>query len=308
METLESLFDHDRALVMGVGGCGDIVSTIPTARLLELHGVEVLLGGVAWERVVVDPNAGPRHFDEIENISRLNDAVALANGETRTADGIEFAETNVARHYGDEVVLIDLAGGAEGVTEGLEDACHELAIDVIVGTDAGGDVLAKGDEAGIKSPLTDAIMLRALASAELPTVLGVYGYGSDGELTLSEIDAGIARAAQRDGLLGAWGLTPRTVRELESLVEVVTTEASRLPLEAARGQLGETAIRDGARSVKLTPGSTVTYYLDPQTVAASSALHDAVRGTRSFEAAHEALTEDGFDTELTLERKLLRDR
>ena len=60
METLEACFSADRALVFGAGCCGDVVSGIPTARLLELHGVDVILGGVAWERVVVDPRPGPR--------------------------------------------------------------------------------------------------------------------------------------------------------------------------------------------------------------------------------------------------------
>lgn len=307
MDTLEALFDKDRALVFGVGGCGDIVSTIPTARLLESHGVEVIYGGVAWERVVVDPQPGPRHFDEIENIDRLNDTVALATKETRTLDGIEFAETNVARHYEEEVVLIDIDSGARGVADGLDNACDQLDIDLVVGTDAGGDVLAAGDEPGIKSPLTDAIMLAALSSVETDACLGMYGYGSDGELTLDEITEGIARAAQQDGLLGAWGLTPKIVDELETLVELVTTEASRLPLEVARGKLGEAVIRDGARSVELTPASTVTFYLNPEAVAATSDLDNCVRETTSFDAAQQALTDAGYDTELDLERKLAND-
>lgn len=308
METLEALFDKDRALVFGVGGCGDIVSTIPTARLLESHGVDVILGGVAWERVVVDPQPGPRRFDDITGIEQLNDAIALATGDTQTHDGIEFAETLVARHYGEDVILIDIGGGAQGVATGLDDACDQLDIDLVVGTDAGGDVLAAGDEHGIKSPLTDAVMLATLSTLETDACLGMYGYGSDGELTLDEITNGIARAARQDGLLGAWGLTPRIVAELETLVEVVTTEASRLPLEVARGRLGEAVIRDGARSVELTPASTVTFYLDPEAVAATSDLDDCVRGTTSFDAAHRALTDAGYDTELDLERKLASDK
>jgi len=307
MDTLEALFETDCALVVGVGGCGDVVSAVPTARLLESHGVDVILGGVAWERVVVDPQPGPRHFGDIEGIDRLNDAVALASAETRTHDGVEFAETHVARHYGEDVALVDLGGGARGVADGLDDACDRLGVDLLVGTDAGGDVLAAGDEPGIESPLTDAVMLSALSSVETDACLGMYGYGSDGELALEEVTDGIARAARRDGLLGAWGLTPRVVDELETLVEVVTTEASRLPLEVARGRLGEAVIRDGARSVELTPASMVTFYLDPGAVAATSTLADCVRETTSFDAAQEALAGAGYETELDLERDLAED-
>ena len=304
MDTLEECFEADRALVFGAGCCGDVVSAVPTARLLEAHGVEAVLGGVAWERVVVDPRPGPRHFDEIEGIERLNDAVALASAETRTHDGVEFAETHVARYYDEPVALIDLAGGAAGVARGLDDACQRLGADLVVGTDAGGDVLAAGDEPGIKSPLTDALMLAALSSVETDAALGVFGYGSDGELTPDEVGDGIARAARRGGLLGAWGLTPRVVEELEGLLEDVTTEASRLPVRAARGQVGDVPIRDGARVVEVTPASTVTFYLDPEAVAATSDLDEHVRGTESFEDAQAGLNRAGYETELDLEREL----
>lgn len=304
MESIEDAFAASRALVFGVGGCGDIVSTIPTARFLEAHGVGVILGGVAWERVVVDPQPGPRHFDEIENIERLNETVAFANKDTRTDDGIEFAETNVARHYDEEVILIDIGGGARGVAAGLNDACDQLDIELVVGTDAGGDVLAAGDEPGIKSPLTDAVMLSTLTHLDVDACLGMYGYGSDGELTLDEITDGITRAADHNGLLGAWGLTPRVVEELTDLLEVVTTEASRLPVNVARGKLGEAVIRDGARSVELTPASTVTFYLDPTAVAATSDLDDYVSDTKDFDAAQAALSDAGYETELDLERRL----
>ena len=304
MKTIETAFDSTRALVFGVGGCGDIVSTIPTARFLESHGIDVILGGVAWERVVVDPQPGPRHFDEIENIERLNETIALANENTRTDDGIEFAETNVARHYDEEVILIDIGGGARGVAAGLNDACDQLDIDLVVGTDAGGDVLAAGDEPGIKSPLTDAVMLSTLTHLDVDACLGMYGYGSDGELTLDEITNGIARAADHEGLLGAWGLTPNIVDELTDLLEAVTTEASRLPVEVARGKRGEAVIRDGARSVELRPASTVTFYLDPNAIAATSALDNYVTDTTSFEAAQNALSDAGYETELDLEQRL----
>lgn len=304
MDTIEDCFGADRALVFGAGCCGDVVSAVPTARLLERHGVAVLLGGVAWERVVVDPRPGPRSFDEIDGIERLNDAVALASGETRTHDGVEFAETHVARHYGEEVALIDVGGGAAGVARGIDDACERLDVDLVVGTDAGGDVLAAGDEPGIASPLTDALMLAALSSLETEACLGVFGYGSDGELTLPEVGDGIARAARRGGLLGAWGLTPRIVEELEGLLEVVTTEASRLPVHAARGEVGEVPIRGGDRTVELTPASTVTFYLDPEAVAGTSDLHRHVRGTESFDAAQAALNEAGYETELDVERRI----
>jgi hypothetical protein len=307
METLESAFDATRALVFGGGGGGDVVGAVPTARLLERHGVDVLLGGIPWERFVVDPTVGPRSFDELTHVERVNDVVALATGETRTHDGVEFAETRVARHYDEEVALVDVSGGVAGLAEGLDDACRRLDVDLVVGTDSGGDVLAAGDEDGLRSPLIDAIVLAALTRVDVDACLGVFGYGSDGELTPAEIDDGIARAARRDGYLGAWGLTPRVVDELDDLLAEVTTEASRLPVEAARGALGGTEIRNGTRTVPLSPASAVTFYLAPSAVAATSGLASHVQASESLDAAHESLRRAGYETELDYERRQRRD-
>jgi hypothetical protein len=101
------------------------------------------------------------------------------------------------------------------------------------------------------------------------------------------------------------GADPRIVDELTDLLEIVTTEASRLPVEVARGKLGEAVIRDGARSVELTPVSTVTFYLDPDGVGATSDLDEYVTDTGSFEAAQDALAHAGYETELNLERRLV---
>ncbi|MFB6122445.1 MAG: DUF1152 domain-containing protein [Haloferacaceae archaeon] len=307
MDTLESAFDATRALVFGGGGGGDVVGAVPTARLLERHGVDVLLGGVPWERFVVDPTVGPRSFDEVTSLDRINDTVALATGETRTRDGVEFAETRVARHYDEDVALVDVSGGAAGLAAGLSDACRRLDVDLVVATDSGGDVLAAGDEDGLRSPLVDAVVLAALTDLDADACLGVFGHGSDGELTPAEVDDGVARAARRDGFLGAWGLTPTVVAELDDLLAEVTTEASRLPVEAARGARGETAIRDGERTVSLSPSSAVTFYLDPAAVAATSGIASHVQGTESLDAAHEALSRAGYETELDYERRRRRE-
>lgn len=308
MESIEDALSHDRALVYGIGGGGDVVGAVPTARFLEAHGVETVVGGLTWERFEYDPEPGPRSFDELRSIEVVSDAVALGDADTETTDGIRLAESEVAAHYGERVALVDPSGGAAGLRDGLAAACDALDVDLVVGTDSGGDALAAGDEPGLRSPLADAVSLAALASMDRPTCLGMFGYGSDGELSLAEIDDGIGRAAARDGLLGAWGLTPPVVEELEGLLARANTEASRLPVEAARGEVGERAIRGGTRTLRMTPAGTVTFYLDPAAVAATSRVAELVAGTPSLAAANEALESAGYDTELGFERERAAER
>jgi hypothetical protein len=295
-----------RAILLGIGGGGDIVGTIPTARLLGMFGIECVLGGLPWERLVLDPIPGPRTFDEIRNVSQLNDTVWLANKDTVTTAGVKFAESIIAEIYGREVLLVDITEGVMGVVDGLSKAMKELEADLLIGIDVGGDSIAFGDEKGLASPLADSIMTSALSKlqGEFNTLLGVFGYGSDGELTPEELERSFSVIAKEGGLLGAWGLTPDIIRELEMVISKVPTEASRVPVECAEGERGEIAIRSGTRKVYLSTASTVTFYLSPRVVYEKvSKPARLVSGSRSLEEANEALHSIGLFTELDLERE-----
>ncbi|PHQ38973.1 hypothetical protein DJ69_08710 [Halorubrum persicum] len=302
MDSLEEVFDCSRALVFGIGGGGDVVGTLPTVRLLEQHGVKTVIGGLAWERSIVDPQPGPRSLDELDGVDCVSESLALGSGDTRTHDGIEFAETTVASSLGRDVAFLDVTNGAEGFSVGLEAACNYLDIDMVIGVDSGGDVLASGSEKGIVSPLADGVSLAALTQLSFPTCIGMFGYGSDGELTLAELHQNMGSVAADEGLLGAWGLSSMVGKELEQIVKEVPTDASRLPLRVSQGDVGTHPIRDGKRTVNLTPASTVTFYLETAAVADHSDLASIVSGTDSIDEADRRLRSEGFDTELSYEQ------
>ena len=72
-ESLENLIQtSSRALVIGVGGGGDVVGALAAARFLEFCGLEFVLGGLSWERSVYDPIPGPRILSEVENVRVLH--------------------------------------------------------------------------------------------------------------------------------------------------------------------------------------------------------------------------------------------
>jgi len=296
-----------RALVIGVGGGGDVVGALATARFLEFCGLEFHLGGLSWERSVFDPIPGPRSLDEVREVRALHPYVWLANPRSRTATGVPFAESKMAGIYGREVLLVDIHGGARGVVEGLEVALKEFKADLMVGVDVGGDSLAQGGEPGLRSPLADSIMLAALAELERrgqPALWAVFGYGSDGEMTVEEIELALNKVAKAGGLLGAWALTAKVVSELERVIQEVQTEASAVPVECARGAWGEKRIREDRRRVKLTPLTTLTFFLAPTVVFHTlSRPARSVSASRSLDEANQALHSIGLKTELDLERE-----
>jgi hypothetical protein len=305
--SLETLVDEaNYALVMGIGGGGDVVGTIPTARYLRWLGLNTLIGGTTWERYVVDPEPGPRRMDEIVDIKLLSDTVGLANPQTRTTKGIRFTESIVAEVLGVETMLVDLNRGVQGIISGLNEAMEELGMDLFVGIDVGGDVLAEGTEQGLYSMLSDSMMLASMVNLKVPAVLGVLGYGSDGELGFQQLSENIARIASYGGFLGARGLTPDDVKVLDEVIRKTKTEATALAVEAARGRVGEVGIRGGQRKVMLTPASAITFYFDPRVVfeRVSKVARELVQ-TRSLDEAQQVLERSGVPSELTFERNYL---
>lgn len=305
-----TLRNSSRALVLGVGGGGDVVGALATARFLEFCGLSFHLGGLPWERFVYDPTPGPRTLIELEHVHRvIHQHAWTVNGHTQTREGIRFTETEMAALYGHEVIHIDITGGVVGAVAGLEAIVADLGIDLLVGVDVGGDSLAQGGEPGLRSPLADAVMLAAFCELEkkgYQTLWGVFGYGSDGELTTDEIERALAKVAAAGGLLGAWALTPQVVSELEDVIEKVPTEASALPLRCARGAWGTMAIRYDERQVKLTPLTTLTFYLAPSAVFHSVARPaQAVLDSTSLEEANDALHRLFIKSELDIERERL---
>ena len=308
---LNALKDADRALLIGMGGGGDVAGALAITDLLDGLGTEWVLGGVAWERSPIDPRPGPRSLDEIRGGRRCGSAAVLTEGSTTSLDGVEFSESRMASHLGRPVLLLDITGGPAALATGVAEAAAELGCDAIVVLDVGGDVLAHGDEPGLASPLCDAVVLAAgVALAQTTPVIGaVYGPGCDGELTPDEVLERITGLQAAGALLGAWGLTPRACELVTSAAAVVPTEASLNAVRCARGERGPVPIRGGRRTVQLTPLGALTFFLDPLAAAQSEVpLATAVSPATSLEEAHDALTGMGVRTELELERERARAR
>lgn len=302
---LAAILAAQRILAVGIGGGGDVVGALAVAELAGTLGTPSIVGGLSWERRPIDALAGPRRLTEIEGLRRLNEHAGLASADTTGPGGFRFAESHMARHLGEPVLLLDPGGGPAAVADALADAVQQLGCDLVVLTDVGGDVLAHGDEPGLGSPLADAV---CLASAPLLAKRGVallgalFGAGCDGELTPAEVAARIAEVAGDGGYLGAWGPGSEQLERLEAAVAEVPTEASAMALRCARGELGTAAIRDGRRSVQLTAAGGLVFFFDPLVALAGAArCARLVAHAGSLDEADRMLLADGIATELEWE-------
>lgn len=299
-------------LCLGIGGGGDVVGALGVAEWVRSLGAEAVVGGISWERRPIDPRPGPRSLDEVTGAERLSESCALAGAEARVgADGPRFAEGRMAGFLAEPVLLVDPGPGPGALARDLAAACVHLGCGAILLIDVGGDVLGHGDEAGLASPLCDAVLLAAapgLAAAGLDVIAAVFGAGCDGELTPDEVLARIAEVAGGGGLLGAAGLTPSATDLLERAVAVVPTEASAQAVACARGAVGPAPIRRGRRTVPRSPLGALTFFLDPAVAMATAArLAAAVEPATSLLDAQRILGEMGVHTELDLEREAAAD-
>jgi hypothetical protein len=297
-----------RPLVIGMGGGGDVVGALATAEAARLYdGAEPVLGGLTWERRPFDPVPGPRAAEEIEGAETLAPGILLAGPDTRLRDrDVVFAESRMAEFLGKPTLLIDINDGPAAVADGLAAAIAGLKCDLLVLIDVGGDVVAHGDEPGLRSPLADAIMLAAggrLSTSGQPVLLGVFGIGCDAELTPDEVLGRLATVARAGGLCGSRGLTGPVAERMEAAMELVSTEASAQAVRAFRGALGQATIRGGTRTLELSPVAALTFYLDVDiTINAAGRLARAVAEARSLEEANDALNALGVATEFDYER------
>jgi hypothetical protein len=275
--------------------------------MLEEHcGMAFVVGGIAWERLPIDPHPGPRTASEIVGARRLAEGLLLAGPETCTIDGARFAEGGMAAHPGEETLLVDLHRSPAAIAASLADAAEKLRADLLVCVDVGGDVLGNGTEPGLASPLCDAIMLAAAARLErsgVRTLGAVCGACCDGELTAEELLDRLAALAAAGGLAGSWGMTDAVVDELERVIELVPTEASAQAVRCARGEIGQATIRRGRRTVYLSPLGALTFLFRPAiAVDGVAALARAVMDADTIEAANDTMHELGVSTELDYER------
>jgi hypothetical protein len=264
-----------------------------------------VLGGVAWERMPVDPKPGPRPVSEIVDADPLGKHAVLAGPRTATADGAVFSEAHLAGHLNEPTVLIDVSDGVAGAAEGIEAAAGTLGCDLVIYLDVGGDAIATGTEPGLGSPLCDAVMLAAglRIGARLDAVAAVVGAGCDGELTTAEVLGRIAALAAAKAWIGASSVDAVQADELERAAATCGTEASMQIVRCVRGELGEAEIRGGRRRAALGPVGALAFYFDLEAAAAELPLVATVRDTDGLEGAREALVARGVSTELDFERR-----
>jgi len=296
-----------KAMVMGVGGGGDVILGIPIANYIRMLGVEkIYLGGVSSQWWNPEGGASREHFvlaPLVYNVARLEEAelwesmLAHVNPAS-TFDGKRPAEAAVSEVVPWDVFVGGLSNGVVGLRDSLNAFIADEGIDLFVGADIGAHSFHDGNETSpLFTSLVSLMSLSAMIQLDCPTIYGFAGYTADAEMEIEELDERVSRVMQAGGFLGAYGLTQKDVYDYLKACEAFPDPIEPFVARAAQGDLGlkqVPVISPWGRRAYITPLSAIYLFLDPKImVEAVSTGVKALMDTESMEEAetiyHEVL-------------------
>ncbi|MCS7111362.1 MAG: DUF1152 domain-containing protein [Ignisphaera sp.] len=300
-----SIPNSRRALFLAIGGGGDIILTTVLALSYERCGGIAFIGGIVWERYVVDPIPGPIPLSDFRNVDTEHHNYIAVNPESyaiRNGNIIIPQIVRVSKVINRRMYVFDIHSGPKTLADALRHFINLEKIDYVVGVDVGGDSIATGFEESLWSPLADAISVAALAHIN-NAYLALASPGADGELDVEYILARISRLARFNGLIGGYVLGHKDAELLETLVRDSVSEASRAALKAFKGEYGVLDIRSGSRKANISPLSLVVFILDA-TIVARDSVARFIYDASSIAEARSILNAMNIYTELDLEEDL----
>ena len=179
------------------------MGALAAAELCRRLGTHVVMGGVTWERLPIDPRPGPRSARRDRRRRRARAGSAAGRRPTRARRTARvFAESRMAGLLGEQTVLVD-SGPRPGPhrREPRAGRCPRWASTCSCSWTWAATCSGRGSEPGLASPLCDAVMLAAAAllqrARRAPCWEPIFGPGCDGELTQEELLGRLALLAAR---------------------------------------------------------------------------------------------------------------
>ncbi|WP_276147126.1 MULTISPECIES: DUF1152 domain-containing protein [Streptomyces] len=281
-------------LIVAAGGGGDAVAAaMLDAALYGEEGPAVILT-YAWDRLLIDPVPGPRGPANFTGLRPFTRSVQTVPADAKPIAPAGSTLPRLAAELPHVLALIDPHHGAEGITRQLEELTEHLAPESIDLLDVGGDILAKGDEPTLRSPLADALTLAACCQVNAPVRLLVAGPGLDGEVPAEDL-----RDRMGPTVLT---LTAEHVEPVSSVLEWHPSEATAMLAAAARGVRGLCEVRDAGLPVPLTDEGPTVHEADLDDALNRNELARAILATETLEEAEQHSREICGYSEIDYER------
>lgn len=292
-----------RTLYVAAGGGGDAVGALLARRALgDTDKRPPLVTTCAWERLRIDPVPGPRARTDFTGLGFVDGEACEVLPSSNSVPSGRSVLPRLAETSGARIFLHDFEGGAEGLAGQLQRLSAALDVGNLVVVDVGGDIVARGREPGLLSPLADSLTLAAAMRTAIPTSVAVLGPGADAELPQDDV----LELLEHVGANVVGSVTSADVRDLEPVLCWHPTEATAVVAAGAGGLRGSVALRRARTPVPVTHHTAevrVTRGPSPE----SFPLTQALLGTASLSAA-ESLMRASAVNEIDFERDVAQGR
>lgn len=288
----------DTRLYVAAGGGADALASV-MLHAEAAPGSRAVVATYAWDRLLIDPLPGPRPASDFTGLEQLAPPLWRLTANTAPIPPAGSSLPRMAAELGAELLLLDPYDGAVGMGAALAAALEVYEPSAVTIVDVGGDVLARGDEPQLKSPLADLLAVAACTRLDVGVEVAVLGVGLDGELpggyTLERIAAQGGRKGPRLG--------PGAVEAIAPLLEWHPSEASGMLAAAACGVRGTVEVRDAGTQIRLGDDAADSWIIAGKVVAAESELVRRLVETSSLQDAEEQVRAISGRSELDYERR-----
>ncbi|MET9834835.1 DUF1152 domain-containing protein [Streptomyces sp. NPDC006385] len=262
-------------LIVAAGGGGDAVAAAMLDAALYGGDGRAVIFTYAWDRLLVDPLPGPRGVADFTGLEPITPAVWSVPATARPIAPAGSTLPRLAAELPHTFALIDPHHGVEGVTRQLEELVSHLEPESIDLLDVGGDILARGDEPTLKSPLADALTLAACCQVNAPIRLLIAGPGLDGELSSDDLRPALGGVTHT--------LTAKDVEPISAVLEWHPSEATAMLAATARGVRGTCEVRDAGLPVPLTDEGAAVHEVDLDEALSRNSLTRAIMTTATLD-------------------------
>ncbi|GIJ44412.1 hypothetical protein Val02_12980 [Virgisporangium aliadipatigenens] len=284
MPFFDALDRAERILIAGAGGGFDVYAGLPLALALREAGRTVHLGSLSLVNLYS---------------LALVDGVAAVTPETPPI-GDYFPERTLARwlerHRLPSTVFAFPRTGVRPLRAAYRKLAKRLELDAIVLVDGGTDILLRGDEAALGTPVEDATSLAAVAGTPVPTrLVAAIGFGVDAYHGVNHVQVleNLAALDRAGAYLGAFSVPSRgraaaLYRDAVAHAEAETPGRASIVngqiAAALTGAVGDVPIagRTFPAPLFVNPLMAMYFTVDLPGLAAASLYLPRIRATEEF--------------------------
>jgi hypothetical protein len=276
-----------RVLLAGAGGGFDVYAALPLAVALWDRGVEVHLANLSFAPLELVP---PQRWLE-PNLAKVTPDVA---GRVPYFPELALAHW-LAEHERPSTVYALRRTGVQPLRTAYRHLVAALGVDAIVLVDGGTDILLRGDESGLGTPVEDIGSLAAVAGLDVPIKLVTcLGFGIDAYHGVNHVQVleNLAALDRDGGYLGALSV-PSGSREAALYRDAVAAAQAATPQRpsivngqiaaALSGESGDTAFtrRISGPTIFVNPLMAIYFTVDLMALATRCLYLDRLEETRT---------------------------